>query len=498
MDYKLLLAELDSFKGMDDFYIGDKIPPNKLQNAKSIYFTDGSDQALALIDCTVFGSAKNGMVIGLKGLYWKNDFGNATFFSWDNFKETQPSLINKFSDKGIILKPDMIFGMAGSQAKPETVLKALTKLAEPASKYAAQIVEADATPVSTSQVVKISTVENIQPEKTQIKVSDTAVAETMIVTAQALHKPVDMTHMPNFNSGKFTHLSNNTFIKWFVGVNIGVMVTAMIIFQSFLGPLVIMLIGFAGSFISLFISKFMAMKVHNIEAISTENFHNENEKLIYEMIKKLADKAGLPCTPAVGIYQSPDMNAFATGASQKDSLVAFSSALIEQLPYQEVEAIAAHEISHIANRDMLGMVLIQGAINTLIYIVTIPLRLAQVFYLTTSNEDDNGAVLIAWGLKAFELVAHIVIMAIGTLFSLAFSRKREYRADNMAAMLVGAEPMIAALTKLKGDEKSAPIAQADFAAFKVSGKISWAEIFSTHPEMDKRIDALKVFKSTEL
>ena len=315
--------------------------------------------------------------------------------------------------------------------------------------------------------------------------------ETKTQQNSGLHQQFDGVVPPVLEQGVVQSLSNRTFFKWFIAVNAGVMITAMILLQNVAWPLLITIIGFAGSFISLFFSKRLAMKVHRIKAINPQRFKNDAERNVYEMVQDLARSAGLPKAPDVAIYKSPDINAFATGASQDDSLVAFSSALMKKLSLNEIKAVAAHEVAHIANHDMLGTVLIQGVINTIALLVTIPFKIVQFIHIATSDEDDVISTLNVWLLKLLSFLAHITVMAIGTLCSLAFSRKREYRADHMAALMVGPENMISALTRLKEDDVAVPVSQAEFAAFKVSGKVSIAELFSTHPEMDKRIEALR-------
>lgn len=159
-------------------------------------------------------------------------------------------------------------------------------------------------------------------------------------------------------------LSNATFLKWFVAVNLGVVLTAVWFVPGLIW--VFPIVGVGGAFVSLLLSKWLAMRAHHIEVINPASFKSPVEETLYHTVAELAGLAGLKAVPEVGIYDSPDMNAFATGASRDASLIAFSSALLAQLPPDQIRAVAAHEIGHVANRDMLAMVALQGLVNSIV------------------------------------------------------------------------------------------------------------------------------------
>lgn len=279
-------------------------------------------------------------------------------------------------------------------------------------------------------------------------------------------------------------LSNAKFLKWFLMLN-GALVLGLI--WTGPGAIIIPAVGFAGAFVSLFFSKWLAKRSHSIKLIDPQKNLTQEESQLYSIVSDLAKRANLKNAPEVGIYESKDMNAFATGANPDKALVAFSSALLEKMDFQQVEAVAAHEIAHIANRDMLGIVLLQGVINSIVLFVTLPLN---AFRLVNIFSDQRSAVVefALWTVKA---IAALVLTFIGSLVVKSFSRQREYRADAFAAILLGKDSMISALNVLAKDTVDIPVEQRSYSAFKVSGRFSISEIFSTHPLIEKRISALE-------
>lgn len=249
-----------------------------------------------------------------------------------------------------------------------------------------------------------------------------------------------------------------------------------------------LVLGMTGPFISLLMSKYLAMRAHHIKLINPGKFANANERQLYFLIKTLAEKAGLPATPEVGIYKSPDMNAFATGHSRKSALVAFSSALVDKFDEDALAAVAAHEIAHIANGDMLTMTLMESVVNTVIILVDIGLA----WFL-----HDRRDGFIAWITKLlFRFVVVGILMFLGNLLLLWFSRHREFRADKLAAELVRADSMVKALDTLRTDENLElpdDIAQEQeaYAAFKISSSPAVFDLLSTHPALERRIERLK-------
>jgi heat shock protein HtpX len=278
-------------------------------------------------------------------------------------------------------------------------------------------------------------------------------------------------------------------VKLFVAVNAAILLSVLILSQgSFQLAFLALLFGAFAPFVMLFLSKFLAKLSHKIEVINPEEFRNETEEQLYNLVKELSQKAGIENTPEVGIYKSPDMNAFATGWSKNDSLVAFSSALLEKMDEKAIAGVAAHEIAHAANGDMLSMTLIQSAVNAIVSLINIGL-----FIFLDDDEDGFVGRLVAMLIR-FAIVT--VFMFLGNLVVLWFSRYREFAADALAAKLVDNSAMIGALNFLKNDEDlevPANIAeeQSAYASFKISSKAAVLDVLCTHPSLERRIEALE-------
>ncbi len=278
-----------------------------------------------------------------------------------------------------------------------------------------------------------------------------------------------------------------------IATNIGVLLIASLVMSilgvnpSTMGGLLIFaaLIGFGGSFVSLKMSKWMAKKTMGCEVIATPR--DDNERWLVETVARQAEQSGIKL-PEVAIYQSPEMNAFATGPSKNNSLVAVSSGLLYGMNRDEVEAVLAHEVSHVANGDMVTLTLIQGVVNT--FVIFAARMIARAIDTFVSSNDEEGEGL---GMFAYMAVVFVLDMVLGILASVIvhyFSRIREYRADEGAAKLVGADKMISALERLKqGPESTAMPAQ--MSALGINGKRSAAEFFMSHPPLEKRIEALR-------
>lgn len=240
--------------------------------------------------------------------------------------------------------------------------------------------------------------------------------------------------------------------------------------------------GFGGSFISLAMSKWIAKR--STGAVVIENPSNETETWLLRTVQFQAQKAGISC-PEVAIYDSEDMNAFATGMKKNSALVAVSSGLLNTMTRDEAEAVVAHEISHVANGDMVTLALIQGVVNTFVIFVARVLGGIIDNFISGDEEESSGH-----GFSYF-IIVFILEMIFGVLAStivMYYSRKREFIADSGAASLVGKEKMIAALQRLqKGSE---PKLEGSLMAFGISGKRS-AGLFMSHPPLQKRIEALQ-------
>ena len=239
-------------------------------------------------------------------------------------------------------------------------------------------------------------------------------------------------------------------------------------------------VGFTGSIMSLMMSKWMAKK--STGAYVIEQPRNETEAWLLNTVDNQARQLGLK-RPEVAIYDAPEENAFATGPSKNNSLVAVSTGLLHGMTREEVEAVLAHEMSHVANGDMVTLTLIQGVVNT--FVVFLSRIIANM--VAGNNSDEEGAESSG----TFFLVSMVLQILFGFLASFIvmwFSRKREYRADAGAAKLVGAHKMIAALERLKGNGTSTLPKEMNAMGIAGGEKDS---LLSTHPTLDNRIAALQ-------
>ncbi|VVC77289.1 Protease HtpX [Aquicella siphonis] len=246
--------------------------------------------------------------------------------------------------------------------------------------------------------------------------------------------------------------------------------------------------GMGGAFISLFMSKFIAKTAMGVVIINPNNATREEHYLL-EIIYSLANKAGLKTMPEVGIYHSPELNAFATGPTRNNALVAVSSGLLSSMNRDEVEAVLGHEISHIANGDMVTMTLIQGVVNA--FALFLSRIIAYVISITMARGDDKEGDISYMAYSVLTLVFDILFTLLGSILVAAFSRWREYRADAGGSKLAGRNKMIAALMRLQTasgiEDDRAPV----LAALKISRQSGWLDIFSTHPPLEKRIARLQ-------
>ena len=237
-------------------------------------------------------------------------------------------------------------------------------------------------------------------------------------------------------------------------------------------------VGFTGSIMSLMMSKWMAKKYTGAYVI--EQPRNETEAWLLNTVDNQARQLGLK-RPEVAIYDAPEENAFATGPSKNNSLVAVSTGLLHGMTREEVEAVLAHEMSHVANGDMVTLTLIQGVVNTFVVFLS---RLVANMVAGNSDEEEGSSM-------AYFVVSMVLQVLFGFLASFIvmwFSRQREYRADAGAAKLVGAPKMIAALQRLKGNGESTLPREMNAMGIAGGEKDS---LLSTHPTLDNRIAALQ-------
>ncbi len=256
------------------------------------------------------------------------------------------------------------------------------------------------------------------------------------------------------------------------GLNLG----ALLVFSA--------VIGFVGSFVSLFMSKWMAKQSMGVQLI--ENPADPTERWLVNTIQAQASAAGIGM-PEVGIYDSPEVNAFATGWNRNDALVAVSTGLLYNMQRDEVEAVLAHEVSHIANGDMVTLTLIQGVVNTFVVFFSKIVGYFVDSLLRGDNEENRGPGI--GGIIA-EILAQIVFGVLASAIVSWFSRQREFRADAGSARLVGRQKMIAALERLQMNHEQSAL-PAEMAASGISGGKAILDIFMTHPPLEERIAALR-------
>ncbi|MBU0542623.1 MAG: protease HtpX [Gammaproteobacteria bacterium] len=241
-------------------------------------------------------------------------------------------------------------------------------------------------------------------------------------------------------------------------------------------------LGFGGSFISLLISKKVAKWSTGAQVIETPR--NATEQWLVSTVQRFADKAGIPM-PEVAIYEGAP-NAFATGPSKSNSLVAVSTGLLQSMSREEAEAVLAHEVAHIANGDMVTLTLIQGVVNTFVFFLA---RVVGFMVDQFLRKDDSESSGTGMGYFITVIVMEITLGILASIIVMYFSRQREFRADSGAAWLMGnKQPMISALKRLGGMQ--AGELPSNMAASGISGKGGVMALFSSHPPIEQRIEAL--------
>lgn len=281
-------------------------------------------------------------------------------------------------------------------------------------------------------------------------------------------------------------------IMLFVLTNIGILVTfgvfTNIILPLFgvrlegVGFLLVFaaMFGMGGSYISLLLSKKMALKATKARVI--EQPRTQEEQWLFETVRRQAQKAGIGM-PDVAIYPGAEINAFATGAKRDSALVAVSAGLLSGMTRDEQEAVLAHEVSHIANGDMITLTLIQGVVNT--FVIFFARIVANM--VSSAMGGRNGQGLGFFGYIMVVMVLEVIFGLLASVVVHWFSRRREYAADAGSAQLVGKQKMIAALQRLRGSQETQ--LEGNLVAFGILGKGS--ELLKTHPSLDQRIAALQ-------
>jgi heat shock protein HtpX len=263
-------------------------------------------------------------------------------------------------------------------------------------------------------------------------------------------------------------------VEPFLNAN-GLNLNSLLIFAS--------VMGFGGAFISLAISKWSAKQMSG--AVTIENPKTPDEIWLMDTIKKQSQKVGIQM-PEVAIFDSPVVNAFATGMSRDSSLVAVSSGLLNMMTKDEAEAVIGHEISHVANGDMVTLTLIQGVVNTFVLFFSRVIGYTVDKVIFKTREGTGPAFFITM------IISELLLGVLASIVVMWFSRQREYRADFGGGQLAGKQKMIAALKRLKTQYESNTLPKS-IAALGISGEqgIGLKELFSTHPSLDDRITRLQ-------
>lgn len=243
------------------------------------------------------------------------------------------------------------------------------------------------------------------------------------------------------------------------------------------------IIGMSGSFISLAMSKWSAKNMTGARVI--ERPANATEAWLVDTVRRQAQRAGIGM-PEVAIYDSPDVNAFATGMRRNNALVAVSTGLLRSMSQDEAEAVLAHEVSHVANGDMVTLALVQGVVNTFVIVLS---RVVGHLVDRVVFKTERGHGPAFW---VTSIVAELVLGVLASIIVMWFSRRREFRADAGGASLAGREKMISALERLKANAGQ-PHLPDQMAAFGISGGIGHGlrRLFMSHPPLDERIAALR-------
>lgn len=278
-------------------------------------------------------------------------------------------------------------------------------------------------------------------------------------------------------------------IGLFLATNLAVLIVLSFTLKVFgihnIGGLLIiaLLIGMGGAFISLAISKWMAINTMGLQII--EQPTHPGEQWLLETVQNQARLAGIGM-PDVAIYDSPDMNAFATGMNRDNALVAVSTGLLQTMEQDEVEAVLAHEVSHIANGDMVTLALIQGVVNTFVIILA---RIIGQFVDRVVFKNEGGYGI---GYYVTSIVAELVLGILASVIVMWFSRYREFHADAGSARLAGTDKMIAALQRLQmAQTGELPDQLAAFGIHDSKGTSLIQYLFMSHPPLDERIQALQ-------
>lgn len=244
--------------------------------------------------------------------------------------------------------------------------------------------------------------------------------------------------------------------------------------------------GTGGAFISLWLSKWMAKTFYGVQMLERSG----QLGWVVEMVHDLARRARLSKMPEVGIYESNEINAFATGPSRDNSLVAVSSGLLHKMTREQIEGVLGHEVAHIANGDMVTMTLLQGVMNA--FVMFFARVVAYIIDNSLRSDDREGGGLGFFGYMMTVFVFEMVFGLLGQMITSYYSRLREYRADQGGAKFAGRDKMIRALEALQMDYTAVSQTQEGaLAALQISSKSKFLQLLSTHPPLESRIEALR-------
>jgi heat shock protein HtpX len=281
----------------------------------------------------------------------------------------------------------------------------------------------------------------------------------------------------------------NIAIMLTLGIAMSLLQAAGLMPEGYTGQMMVfcLLYGFGAAFISLAMSRFIAKKFMGVQVIDPQN--SGQYDWLVQMVHTQSKAAGLSAMPEVGVYNSPEMNAFATGPSRSRSLVAFSTGILARMSRDEVAGVSAHEVAHIENGDMFAMTLLQGLVNA--FALFFAFMIAKA--VSSRIEGQGARIAVEIGVR---IIAQMLFLALGSIVIAAYSRRREFKADARSARLAGSSKMIAALKALQRnadaripDEARIP---EGVAALGINGRPSkFLQLFATHPPLEARIEALE-------
>lgn len=273
-------------------------------------------------------------------------------------------------------------------------------------------------------------------------------------------------------------------IFWLIGLNITVIISLIFITSGAIISLIPILIAYTliTSLISLLRSKGNVKKAYNLLVLEENERYDDNLEWYRNLVISICNKAQMEKLPEIAIYESSDKNAFATGYSKKNSLVAVSTALLYEMSDDAIEAVIAHEISHIMNGDMVTQILLDSTLRLVVGVVVLPITFFKWIMYFVSDASNEFMVYIVWFI---EFIVATIMLFLSSLLVKAYSRRREFKADHLASQLTAPEKMVQALSELSG--ATLLPTQKKYAALQFNGVKAMFDLFSTHPSLERRI-----------